>query len=269
MLETISLSAHYLKTNTGLAPDVAIILGTGSGAFVKDLEISHTFPFENIPGFVKSTVEGHNGKLIFARLGNQNLVIMQGRLHFYEGFSMQQVTFPVRVFKQMGVKYLFLSNAAGGLNPEYETGDLMVLEDHINLMPNPLIGPHYDALGERFPDMSEPYDRNILRIAERIAKENLIRIRKGCYVGVTGPTFETPAEYRFLRTIGGDAVGMSTIPEVIVARQAGIRCFAVSIITDLGIPGKIEELHHQDVLKIAETAEPQVSFLLKSLVKAL
>ena len=269
MWEAINQSTAFLKNSTGFAPEIAIILGTGLGAMTRKIEIEHSIPFDAIPGFVNSTVESHQGRLIFGHSGHKKIVAMQGRLHFYEGYSQHQVTFPIRVFKQLGVKTLLLSNAAGGINPDFEVGDLMIIEDHINLIPNPLIGPHHEAYGERFPDLSEPYSKTLIRAAEKIARENLMPVKKGCYIAVTGPTYETPAEYRYLRTIGGDAVGMSTVPEVIVARQAGISCFAVSIITDLGIPGKIEQLFHKDVISAAEQAEPQLEFLLSSLIAML
>ena len=233
---------------------------------IKHINITESIPFEEIPGFLPSGVEGHAGKLIFGYIGDRKIVAMQGRYHFYEGHSIKQIILPIRVFKFLGVKTLLLSNASGGLNPDFEIGDLMIIEDHINFLPNPLIGANNDTFGPRFPDMSEPYDSLLIHLAEKIAHENLIQIRKGVYVAVTGPSYETQAEYRYFRIIGGDAVGMSTVPEVIVARQMGMQCFAISIITDLGIPGKIVEITHREVLNVAEQSEPQISFLFKSMI---
>jgi len=194
---------------------------------------------------------------------------MQGRFHFYEGYSAQEVTFPVRVMKFLGIKYLFISNASGGLHPDYEIGDLMIIDDHINTMPNPLIGKHYAEFGDRFPDMSEPYDLSLIDKVVSIAKENNIKVRRGCYVGVTGPTLETPKEYLYFRIIGGDAVGMSTVSEVIVAHQMGIPCFAISIITDLGVPGKIVEVSVEDVQKAASISAPRMIFIMEKLIEKL
>jgi purine-nucleoside phosphorylase len=266
MLETINQTVSYIRSSVGYSPEIAIILGTGLGGMVKHIEVSETLPFGNIPGFLPATVDGHEGKLIFGHIGQKKVVAMKGRIHFFEGYSMKQITFPIRIFKFLGVKYLFLSNASGALNPEFEVGDMMIIEDHINLMPNPLIGQHSADFGERFSDMSEAYNRGLIRMAEKIAKENLIHLRKGCYVGVTGPSFETSAEYKYCRLIGGDAVGMSTVPEVITARQMDLSCFAVSVITNLGVPGKITPVMHHDVLHNAEMAEPQLAFLFNSMI---
>jgi len=191
---------------------------------------------------------------------------MQGRFHFYEGYSMEKVTFPVRVMKFLGIKNLILSNASGGVNPDYEVGDLMILEDHICLIPNPLIGENLDELGPRFPDMSEPYEKNMIQLAEQIASENNLPVQKGVYVALTGPTLETPAEYKYMRIIGGDTVGMSTAPEVIVARHMGIPCFAMSVITDLGVPGKIQKVTHEEIQKVSEVAEPKLTLIIKKLI---
>lgn len=247
-------------------PEWGIILGTGLGRLVEDIEIDHILDYKNIPDFPVSTVESHAGRLIFGRLAGCKVVAMQGRFHYYEGYTMQQITFPVRVMKALGIQRLAISNASGGVNPDFEVGDLMIINDHINLLPNPLIGPNNDALGPRFPDMSQTYDRQMIATAVEIANRLGIRHHVGCYVALTGPTLETPAEYRYIRTIGGDAVGMSTAPEVIVARHASIPCFAVSIITDLGVEGKIKEVSIDDVIAAANNAEPKMTRLIKELI---
>ncbi len=217
-----------------------------------------------------STVQGHSGKLIFGKLAGKNVIAMQGRFHFYEGYTMQQVVFPVRVMKMLGINQLFLSNAAGGMNPDFSIGEIMLINDHINLFPsNPLIGKNIDELGPRFPDMSEPYSRKILSLAKKIAADNNIKVAEGVYAGLSGPTFETPAEYKYLHIIGADAVGMSTVPEVIAARHMDIPCFAVSIITDLGVDGKIMETTHEEVQKVAAQSEPKMTLIIKELLKEL
>ncbi len=225
--------------------------------------------YEDIPNFPVSTAPGHHGKLIFGTLGGKNVMAMKGRFHFYEGYTMQEVTFPIRVMKFMGIKYLFVSNASGGMNPTYEIGDLMIQTDHINLLPNPLIGKHYPEFGDRFPDMSESYDKDLIKRAVKIAAENNIKVQQGCYVGVTGPTLETPKEYQYFRIIGGDAVGMSTVPEVIVAHQMGMPCFAISIITDLGVPGRIVEVSVEDVQKAAAASAPKMTLIMEKLIESL
>lgn len=269
MLETIKETVSFINKKTKLKPEVAIILGTGLGGLVDDIDIQFSLNYEEIPNFPVSTAPGHHGKLIFGKLGGKTVMAMQGRFHYYEGYTMQQITFPVRVMKFLGVKYLFLSNASGGMNPEFEIGDLMIQTDHINLLPNPLIGKHYEEFGARFPDMSETYDKELIRRALKIAKENNIKVQQGCYVGVTGPTLETLKEYEYFRVIGGDAVGMSTVPEVIVAHQMGMPCFAVSIITDLGIAGKITEVSVEDVQEAASKSAPQMTFIMEKLIESL
>lgn len=269
MLEKIKESAEFLKQKIKNKPEVGIILGTGLGGLTAEIEIAQTISYEKIPNFPLSTVEGHSGKLIFGILGGKKVIAMQGRFHFYEGYSIDKVTFPVRVMKLLGIKQLIVSNASGGVNPEYQVGDLMIIDDHINLIPNPLIGHNINELGPRFPDMSTPYCKNLITKAENIAKTNNISIKKGVYVALTGPTLETPAEYRYMRIIGGDTVGMSTAPEVIVARHMGIPCFAMSVITDLGVPGKIEQVSHEKIQKIAEAAEPKLSLIIKNLISSI
>ncbi len=269
MLEAIKETVSFIKSRIKEEPEVAIILGTGLGSVVDDIEISDYIPYTDIPNFPVSTAPGHKGRLIFGVLGGKRCVAMQGRFHFYEGYTMEELTFPVRVMKYLGIKYLFISNASGGVNPDFEIGDLMIIDDHINLMPNPLVGVHYEEFGDRFPDMSQPYDKNLISMAESLAKEQKIKVQKGCYVGVTGPTLETPKEYQYFRIIGGDTVGMSTVPEVIVAHQMGIPCFAISIITDLGVPGKIVEVSVEDVQKAAAESAPKMVTLMEEIIQKL
>ena len=269
MLEKIRNTANFITDKTGFQPDVGIILGTGLGGMVKEIDEKASLPYEEIPNFPVSTVDGHKGKLIFGYLGGKKIVAMQGRFHYYEGYTMEEVTFPVRVLKLLGIKTLLLSNASGGMNPDFEIGDVMILDDHINLIPNPLIGKNIDELGPHFPDMSEPYDHELIQKANEIAAEKNIKTQKGCYVATTGPTLETPKEYQYFRIIGGDAVGMSTVPEVIVARQMGLPCFAVSIITDLGVPGKIVKVTHEDVQEAAQKVEPDMTYIFTKLIEKL
>ena len=236
MIEQINRTAEYIKSRISDIPQIAIILGTGLGALVDHIEDKQFIPYTDIPNFPVSTVEGHSGNLIFGNLGSKRVMAMQGRFHYYEGYDMKQVTFPIRVMKALGIQTLFVSNAAGGMNPTFKIGDIMLITDHINLFPeHPLRGKNYNELGDRFPDMSEAYSRELIKTAQDIAEEKNIRIVLGVYVGTQGPTFETPAEYRYFHRIGGDAVGMSTVPEVIVARHSGMSVFAVSVITDLGV----------------------------------
>ena len=269
MLKQIKEAVDFLnlkaKIDSGI--EIGIILGTGLGGLVKEIDILYSIDYKEIPHFPISTVEGHSGRLIIGNLGGKRIVAMQGRFHFYEGYSMQKETFPVRVMKAIGVSNLLISNASGGVNPAFQIGDLMIINDHINLIPNPLIGKNIDDLGTRFPDMSKPYDLNLIRIAEKTAKENEILIRKGTYVAVTGPCLETPAEYKMVRIIGGDAVGMSTVPEVIVARHMGMSCFAISVITDMGVEGRIKEVSHEEIQVVAETTEPYLTVIMKELIK--
>jgi purine-nucleoside phosphorylase len=269
MLSRIKKSVDFIRNEFGQNPkaDIALILGSGLGDFVNKVEIVKSIPYEKIPGFTKSGVEGHMGNLVLAFYENRYLIILQGRHHFYEGLTMEALIFPIRVLKYLGIKILLLSNASGGMNPEFSTGDLMIISDHINLMPNPLIGRHYPDFGPRFPDMSEAYSKHLIEKAVKIAGENKIKVKQGVYIGVTGPSYETAAEYNYFRFIGGDAVGMSTVPEVIAARQMGIICFALSVITDLGIPGKVEFLSHEIVQKVASEAEPALALLFTKLIK--
>lgn len=267
MLDLIKQTASFISNKVKDMPKTAIILGTGLGELVNHIDITDELPYEEIPNFPVSTVEGHSGKLIFGQLGNKRIMAMKGRFHFYEGYNMQLVTFPVRVMKELDITTLFVSNAAGGMNPEFKIGDLMIINDHINLFPeHPLRGKNFDELGPRFPDMSEPYSWELIADAKKVAAENNIRLVEGVYVGTQGPTFETPAEYRYFHRIGGDAVGMSTVPEVIVARHSGIRCFGMSVITDLGVEGIVEKVSHEEVQKAAAAAEPKMTFIMKELI---
>jgi purine-nucleoside phosphorylase len=266
MLQKIRKSIVYINNRISIKPSIGIILGSGLGGFIEEFSIQNKIPYSKIPHFPEAGIDGHEGALLFTEFKGKDLVIMQGRIHHYEGYSMEEVTYPVRVLKYLGIDTLLLSNAAGGMDPDFHIGDLMIISDHINLMPNPLIGKHYSEFGPRFPDMSVAYDKNLIALAEKIAMELSIEIRKGIYVGVTGPTYETPAEYEYLRKIGGDAVGMSTVPEVIVAHQMGIRCFGMSVITDLGVPGKIEYLSHEVVKTAAEKAEPKLAAIFRKMI---
>ena len=267
MLNKIKQTAAYLKTMVSYRPETGIILGTGLGHLADEITDKVEIPYEQIPHFPLSTVEGHSGKLIFGKLGGKEILAMQGRFHYYEGYDMKQVTFPVRVFKAMGVKTLFVSNAAGGMNPDFKVGDIMIITDHINLFPeHPLRGKNHEELGTRFPDMSEAYSPRLIAKANEIAERNGIKVQHGVYVGTSGPTFETPAEYRYFRRIGGDAVGMSTVPEVIVARHGEMEVFAISVITDLGVEGIVEKCSHEDVQKAANAAQPLMTRIMQELV---
>lgn len=269
-LDKIRETASYIRKEVGDMPDTAVILGTGLGELVNHLEISGELDYHNIPNFPVSTVEGHSGKLIFGKLGEKYIMAMQGRFHYYEGYDMKQVTFPVRVMRELGVETLFVSNAAGGMNKEFRVGDVMVITDHINLFPeNPLRGHNFDELGPRFPAMTEAYSPALIMMADDIAREDNIRLMHGVYVGTPGPTFETPAEYEYFRIIGGDAVGMSTVPEVIVANHAGMRVFGVSVITDLGGKDIREVPTHEEVQKAALKAQPVMTHIIKQMLARL
>lgn len=249
------------------SPKTAIILGTGLGQLASEITDTYEFPYEQIPNFPVSTVEGHAGKLIFGKLGGKDIIAMEGRFHFYEGYSMKEVTFPERVMYELGIRTLFVSNAAGGMNPKFKIGDLMIINDHINFFPeHPLRGKNCPP-GPRFPDMHEAYDHELIALADKIAEEKGISVQHGVYVGVQGPTFETPAEYRMYRLLGGDAVGMSTVPEVIVARHCGIKVFGVSIITDLGGFDTPVEVSHEEVQKAANAAQPVMTEIMREIIR--
>jgi purine-nucleoside phosphorylase len=269
MLEKIIKTAEFLNTKGIKDPEAGIILGTGLGGLTTEIDIQVEIPYQDIPDFPVSTVQGHEGKLIFGDFGGKKVVAMKGRFHYYEGYGSEQVTFPIRVMKELGIRALFLSNAAGGVNPSFRIGDIMLLEDHICLVDNPLIGRNDDRIGPRFPDMSVPYDKQLIEKAEAIAADLGIPVRKGVYLSTSGPTFETPAEYRFFRIIGADAVGMSTVPEVITARHMNVPVFAVSIITDLGVDGKIEYTTHESVQQAAEHSEEKMTMIMKELIASM
>ncbi|MCK5454299.1 MAG: purine-nucleoside phosphorylase [Calditrichia bacterium] len=268
--QKIEETLQFIRQHTELEPQVGIVLGTGLGDLVTEIEIERELSYQDIPNFPLSTVETHAGKLITGHLSGKPVVAMQGRFHFYEGYSMNQITFPIRVMKFMGINTLLISNAAGGMHPDYRKGDMMIMEDHINLLgDNPLIGPNDDDLGPRFPDMSEPYSKELIQVAEKIALDENIKVQRGVYIAVTGPNLETRAEYRFLRSIGGDVVGMSTVPEVIVARHMDLDVFGVSIVTDECFPDTLQPVDVPDIIKTANEAQPRLTLLMKRLVEKL
>jgi purine-nucleoside phosphorylase len=268
--EQIERAAEKIRSRTKFEAPTGIILGTGLGGIAETIETAAVIHYEDIPGFSKPTIFAHEGKLLFGNLGGRPVVAMQGRFHLYEGFSLAQVTFPVRVLKRLGIDTLLVSNAAGAVNRFYAAGDLMIIDDHINMTGlNPLIGPNDDELGPRFPDMSEPYDRGLIRKAESIALSERIRAHRGVYVGVTGPNLETAAEYRMFIAMGADAVGMSTVPEVIVAKHAGLRVFGISVITDMCIPDCLKPADIREIIRIASEAEPKLTRLITKLVAEL
>lgn len=267
MYTKITETAAWLKQHMPTTPTTAIILGTGLGQLSKEIADTCEIAYTDIPNFPVSTVEGHAGRLIVGKLGGVDVLAMQGRFHFYEGYDMKQVTFPVRVMYELGIRTLFVSNAAGGMNPDFQIGDLMVITDHINLFPeHPLRGKNMPT-GPRFPDMHETYDHRLISQADAIGAELGIKLQHGVYVGVQGPTFETPAEYRMYHILGGDAVGMSTVPEVIVAHHCGIRTFGVSVITDLGGFDEAVEVSHEEVQQAANKAQPLMTALMREMIK--
>jgi len=268
LIEKINETLKVIKQSTKEDYTVGIILGTGLGGLVKEIDIDHEIDYADLPHFPLSTVESHKGKLIFGTIGNKKVVAMQGRFHYYEGYSMKQITYPVRVMKYLGVKTLLVSNACGGMNPQFKRGDIMLMTDHINLLgDNPLIGKNIDELGPRFPDMSEPYNHELIKFAEEVALENKIKVQKGVYVAVAGPNLETRAEYRFLRATGADVVGMSTIPENIVANHMGMRVLGISIITDECFPDSLKPVDVNEIISTAMNAEPKMTLIMKEVVK--
>jgi purine-nucleoside phosphorylase len=276
ILESVAFITKYRRTNLGKGrpkrevpePTIGIILGTGLGALADEIQKESVIDYGDIPHFPISTVESHHGKLIFGSLGRKNVVAMQGRFHFYEGYSMEQVTLPVRVMKFLGAKVLMVSNAAGGLNPGFRKGTIMIIVDHINLLgQNPLIGRNDDSIGPRFPDMSEPYSNELIRIAEQVAIDNGIKVERGVFAAMTGPSLETRAEYRFLRQIGADAVGMSTVPEVIVAVHMGMKVCGLSVITDECFPDSLVPADVNDIIRVAKETEPRLTKLMKGIVE--
>ncbi len=265
MLEKIKETASFLKERMHTSPETAIILGTGLGSLANEITEKYEIEYKDIPNFPVSTVEGHSGKLIFGKLGQKDIMAMQGRFHYYEGYSMKEVTFPVRVMKELGIKTLFVSNASGGTNADFEIGDLMIITDHINYFPeHPLRGKN--LYGDRFPDMSEAYSKDLINKALVIAKEKGIKVQQGVYIGTQGPTFETPSEYKLFHILGADAVGMSTVPEVIVANHCKIKVFGISVITDLGVEGKIVEVSHKEVQEAADAAQPKMTTIMRELI---
>ncbi|GET44825.1 purine-nucleoside phosphorylase [Capnocytophaga felis] len=263
--ETARIIQSYISEHT---PEFAVILGSGLSKLQDEVEVISEIKYSHIPNFPKSTVSGHTGKLIYGKIENRYVLMMAGRVHYYEGYSMQEVTFPIRVFHKLGIKRLILSNASGGVNPNFSIGDIMIIRDHINLFPeHPLRGKNLDHFGVRFPDMSKPYNHRMIAELEEIAKNNNIKVHKGVYVGLQGPSFETPAEYGMIRILGGDAVGMSTVPETIIARHQNMDVCAVSIITDLGGPEISPNVSHEEVLNAANKAMPNVILLVKNLIK--
>ena len=269
-LDQINQATDFIEKTIDKPINIGIILGTGLGGLVEEIEIDATISYKDIPHFPVSTVESHEGKLIFGTLGGKNVMAMQGRFHYYEGYSMKQITLPVRVMKKLGVNTLLISNACGGMNPMFRRGDLMIIADHINLLgDNPLIGPNLDEFGPRFPDMSEPYSLELIELAEKIALENKVKLQKGVFVAVSGPNLETKAEYRFLRLIGADAVGMSTVPEDIVGVHCGMRVFGLSVITDECFPDSLEPVNVAEIIETAKKAEPKLTLIMKKLVEQL
>jgi purine-nucleoside phosphorylase len=267
MLKRLQETTEFIKNKIKKVPKAGIVLGTGLGKLAHEIAEPVSLYYDEIPNFSSSTVSGHAGRLIFGKLGHHFVVAMQGRLHYYEGWSLKEITFPIRVIKMLGIDYLFLSNASGGVNPDFNIGDIMIITDHINLIPgNPLTGPNDDKLGPRFPDMSEVYDTQMISRAVEIAERLGIKFQKGVYAAVSGPTYETPAEYRYIQRIGADAVGMSTVPEAIVAKHMNLPCFAASVITDLGVEGKIVEISHDEVIDVAEMVEPNFTRLITELI---
>ena len=271
MLEEIKKTAAFIDAATSsFAPEVGIILGTGLGGFADKIDTAFAIEYKDIPGFPVSTVEGHKGRMIFGTVEGRKVVAMQGRFHYYEGYTMQQVTFPVRVMQQIGIKYLFVSNASGGINPSFRTGDLMIITDHINLFPeHPLRGKNIDELGPRFPGMTDAYSPRIIRLAEECGKKLGIPLQHGVYAGLQGPSFETPAEYNWIRVIGGDAVGMSTVPEIIVARHMGMECFGMSVITNSTASPELIKTNHTEVQDIGNTAQPRMTALFREIIAEL
>jgi len=269
MWNTIEKASEYIRNRTdNFSPEVALVLGTGLGNLVDSMKVSYSIPYGEIPGFPVSTVQSHSGRLLLGELENRRVVVMQGRIHFYEGYSLQDVVFPIRVMLRLGASALYVTNAAGGLAPSMEVGEVMLITDHLNLLGvSPLMGPNEERLGPRFPDMSKAYCPELSQKARELGKELGIRLHEGVYAIVSGPSLETPAEYRFLRIIGADCVGMSTVPEVTAAVHMGVPCFALSAITDLGVPGKIQETNLEDVLAGAEKAGKAMSDLLRGMLR--
>lgn len=270
MLEKIETTLKFIQNIVSNKPTIGIIMGSGLGNLAQDITITHQIDYQDIPNFPISTVVGHKGKLIFGNIRNHEVVAMQGRFHYYEGYDMETVTFPVRVMKAFGVETLIVSNASGGVNPNYNVSDIVIITDHINFFPeHPLRGKNIDTLGPRFLNMHQCYDASLISLAQKIANEHQIEVKKGVYLGLQGPTFETLAEYKMVKMLGADCVGMSTVPEVIVARHGGMKCFGISIITDMGEAETMKEVSHEEVIQAAKNAEPNVRKLINNLIKSL
>jgi purine-nucleoside phosphorylase len=270
LIKKIDETLSVIKKYTEEEYSVGIILGTGLGGLVKEIEIKHQIDYSQLPYFPISTVESHMGKLIFGTIGNKKVIAMQGRFHYYEGYTMQQITYPIRVMKSLGVKTLLVSNACGGLNPEYRRGDLMIMLDHINLLgDNPLIGENEEKFGVRFPDMSEPYDNELIKCAIEVAQKYKVKVQQGVYVAVPGPNLETRAEYKYLRALGADVVGMSTIPENIVANHMEMRVLGISIVTDECFPDQLKKVNVEEIISTAMAAEPKMTLIMKEVIKNL
>lgn len=270
LTQQIEAAVQGVRRTTKTSPEIGIILGTGLGALAKEIEAEARIPYADVPGFVRSTVTSHQGELLIGRLSGKSVVAMAGRIHYYEGYTMQEITFPVRVMKALGVKVLIVSNACGGLNPSFALGDVMLIRDHINLMgDNPLRGPNDERLGPRFPDMSRPYDAELMRVAEAAAAKTGVRLQKGVYAAVPGPNLETSSEYRMMRVLGADAVGMSTVPEVIVAVHAGLRVLGFSVVTDMGLPEELEPVSIERIIAVANQSEPKLAALIKEVIRTL
>lgn len=268
MWDKVQATVAFLKDKTNnFQPEFGVVLGSGLGGFANDISIEYAIDYAEIPNFPVSTVEGHKGALLFGTIGNVKVLAMQGRFHYYEGYDMKQVTFPIRVMKYLGINKLIVSNASGGVNPSFKVGDVMMITDHINMMPeHPLRGANDKRFGQRFVNMSEPYSKQLMQVARNLAKELQINLKEGIYLALQGPTFETLAEYKMVKAMGADCVGMSTVPEVIVAKHMDIKCFGVSIITDMGDEENIDEVNHEEVLLAAKSAEPFVRSLIKELI---
>ncbi|WP_291132020.1 purine-nucleoside phosphorylase [Flavobacterium sp. UBA7682] len=267
MWELVQETVNYIKDKTNFTPEYGVILGSGLGSFTDDIKVEFTLPYNEIPNFPVSTVEGHKGALVFGTIGDKKVVAMQGRFHYYEGYSMQEVTFPVRVMKYIGVTKLIVSNASGGVNPNYKVGTIAIITDHVNMMPeHPLRGKNDSRFGPRFVNMNEPYSPKMIAKVKEIAKASNIEVQDGVYMGLQGPTFETLHEYKMVKVIGADCVGMSTVPEVIVARHMELETFGISVITDIGSEEHLENITHEEVLKAANEAEPKVRQLIKELI---
>ncbi len=267
MWEKVKETVSFIKNKTNFKPEYGVVLGSGLGGFAEDIKIEFSIPYVEIPNFPVSTVQGHKGALLFGTIGTKKVMAMQGRFHYYEGYDMKQVTFPIRVMKQLGVEKLIVSNASGGVNPNFKIGDVMLIKDHINMMPeHPLRGHNDERFGSRFVNMSEPYSKEMITKAKQIAKELKMEVKEGIYLALQGPTFETLAEYKMVKNIGADCVGMSTVPEVIVAKHMNMDCFGISVITDMGNEESIEEVNHEEVLEAAKKAEPHVRNLIKNFI---